>query len=91
VDDELLTRATTLVGVVLAGEDERRSDGVTVDRDQRLLGVLLDDREEVRQKLALAGGEQRELGLCRARRDLLQAACAVVNPRYVRPSSRVCS
>jgi hypothetical protein len=90
MDDELLAGATALVGVVLAREHERRRDRVAVDRDERVLGVLLDDREEVGQQLALALGEQSELGLA-GRRDLLYAACAVFNPRYLRPSSRVCS
>jgi hypothetical protein len=76
--------------VVLAGEHERRRDRVAVDRDERLLGVLLDDREEVGQQLTLTRGEQGELSLAN-RRDLLYAACAVVIPRYLRPSSRVCS
>jgi hypothetical protein len=90
MDDELLARASALVGVVLAGEDEGRRDRVAVDRDQRLLGVLLDDGEEVGEKLALAIGEQRDFRGAR-RGDLLYAACAVFSPRYLRPSSRVCS
>jgi hypothetical protein len=89
VHDELLAGAPSLVGVVLAGEHERGGDGVAVDRDQRVLGVLLDDREEVGQQLALALGEDGQLRLGR-RRDLLYAACAVVNPRYVSPSCRSC-
>jgi hypothetical protein len=75
--------------VVLAGEHERGGDRVAVDRDERVLGVLLDDREEVGQQLALAVGEDRELRLGR-RCDLLYAACAVVNPRYLSPSCRSC-
>jgi hypothetical protein len=47
VEDELLARAAALVGVVLAGEDERGRDRVAVDRDERVLGVLLDDREQI--------------------------------------------
>ena len=59
VDDELLARAAALVGVVLAGEDERLLDARAVDLDERVLGVLLDDREQVaEQPLALS-----ELGL----------------------------
>ena len=57
VDDELLAGAPALVGVVLAGEHERLLDAVAVDRDERLVGVLLDDREEVAEQLALARGE----------------------------------
>jgi hypothetical protein len=45
--------------VVLAGEHERLDDGLAVDRLRDLLGVLLDDREEVAQQLAL---ERREVG-----------------------------
>jgi len=47
--DELLAGAPPLVGVVLAGEQERFLDAPAVDFDERLLGVLLDDREEVRE------------------------------------------
>jgi hypothetical protein len=53
VHDELLTGATALVGVVLAGEDERGGHGLAVDRDERVLGVLLDDREQVAEQPAL--------------------------------------
>jgi len=90
MDDELLAGAPPLVGVMLAGKHERGGDRVAVDRDERLLGVFLDDREEVGQQLALACGEERELRVAR-RRDLLYAARAVVISRYLRPSSRVCS
>ena len=47
MDDELLTGAAALIGVVLAGVDERVADALAVDRDRRLVGVLLDDREQV--------------------------------------------
>ena len=57
VNDELLPGTATLMGVVLAGEHERRADGLAVDRDQRVLGMLLDDREEVGEQLALARGQ----------------------------------
>jgi hypothetical protein len=39
--------------VVLAGEHERADHGVAVDRLGDLVGVLLDDREQVREQLAL--------------------------------------
>jgi hypothetical protein len=63
VDDELLARAAALVGMVLAGEDERGGNGIAVDRDERVLGVLLDDREEVGEQLALALGQPGEVVL----------------------------
>ncbi len=53
VHDEVLARAAALVGVVLAGEHERLRDARAVDGLGDLLGVLLDDRVEVRQQLAL--------------------------------------
>jgi hypothetical protein len=43
--------------MVLAGEHERADDGVAVDRLRDLLGVLLDDREQVAEELALDVGE----------------------------------
>jgi hypothetical protein len=55
--DELLAGAPPLVGVVLAGEDERLLDARPVNLDERLVGVLLDDREEVREQAALALGQ----------------------------------
>jgi hypothetical protein len=83
--DELLAGAPALVGVVLAREHERCLDRVAVDCDERILGVLLDDREEVSEQPELTLGEDRD-GRRRRRRDLLYAACRVVNPRYLRPS-----
>jgi hypothetical protein len=59
VDDEVLAGQPALVGVVLAGEDERRLDLLAVDLDGRRIGVLLDDREDVGQQAAL---EVREVG-----------------------------
>src|SRR4051794_24103943 len=53
VDDEVLARLAALVGVVLAGEQEGVLDPVAVDDDRRLVGVLLDDREEVAEQAAL--------------------------------------
>jgi hypothetical protein len=61
VDDELLARAPALVGMVVAGEYERGRDGVAVDRDERVLGVLLDDREEVAQQPPLALVQRRQV------------------------------
>ena len=67
VDDELLTRLAALVGVVLAGEAEGVLDPGPVDLDGRVLGVLLDDREEVAEQAALGG---REVGATGGRRGL---------------------
>ena len=44
-----------LVGVVLAREDERALHGVAVDRRRPRSRVLLDDREQVAQEIALVG------------------------------------
>ena len=57
MDDELLARAPALVGVVLAGEHERLHDAGAIDGLGDLLGVLLDDREQVGEQLALDRGE----------------------------------
>jgi hypothetical protein len=53
VDDEVLPGLAALVGVVLAGEDERPLDAAAVDLDRGVLGVLLDDGEQVGQQPAL--------------------------------------
>jgi hypothetical protein len=57
MDDELLARHAALIDVVLAGEDEGLLDLLAVDLDRRPAGVLLDDREDVRQQAALELGE----------------------------------
>ncbi|MGH2941467.1 MAG: hypothetical protein ACRDLN_01640 [Solirubrobacteraceae bacterium] len=57
MDDELLARHAALVGVVLAGEHERRLDLLAIDQDGGGVGVLLDDREDVGQQAALEVGE----------------------------------
>ena len=57
VDDELLARLAPLVGVVLAGEEEGVLDALAVDLDGRVVGVLLDDREQVAEQPALGLGE----------------------------------
>ena len=67
VGDELLARLAALVGVVLAGEHERLDDGLAVDGLGDLLGVLLDDREQVGEELALEVGEVGGRGLQRGR------------------------
>jgi hypothetical protein len=53
MDDEVLARLAALVGVVLAGEHERPDDRFAVDRLGDLVGVLLDDREQVREQVLL--------------------------------------
>jgi hypothetical protein len=60
VHDEVLAGAAALVGVVLAGEHECLRDALAVDRDQRVVGVLLDDREQVAEQPAFAAGERRD-------------------------------
>ena len=57
VHDEVLARLAALVGVVLAGEDERALDAVAVDLQRGVVGVLLDDREEVAEQAAVGLGE----------------------------------
>ena len=57
MDDEVLARLAALVGVVLAGEDEGVDHPAAVDLAGDLVGVLLDDREEVGEQLALGLGE----------------------------------
>ena len=57
VHDEVLARLAPLVGVVLAGEDEGVLDALAVDLDGRVVGVLLDDREQVAEQPALGLGE----------------------------------
>jgi hypothetical protein len=44
---------------VLAGEDERAHHPLAVDVERDLVGVLLDDREQVGQQLAL---DRRQVG-----------------------------
>ena len=57
VGDEVLAGLAALVGVVLAGEDERLADALAVDLADDLVGVLLDDREQVGEQRALELGE----------------------------------
>ncbi len=79
VMDEVLARQATLVGVVLTGEDEGQLDLLAVDLHGGHVGVLLDDREDVRQQAALERGEVGAVDLRVMRRgDLVdgRAACA---------------
>ena len=57
VDDELLARLAALIGVVLAREEEGVLDALAVDLDRRVVGVLLDDREEVAEQPPLGLGQ----------------------------------
>jgi hypothetical protein len=57
MDDEVLAGLAPLIGVVLAGVDERLLDALAVDDDRGLVGVLLDDREQVAEQTPLALGE----------------------------------
>ena len=68
--DEVLAGLAALVGVVLAGEREGAQDGAAVDRLDDLVGVLGDDREQVREQLVL---ERRDVG-----RDADRAVIAVL-------------
>ena len=68
MDDEVLARLAPLVGVVLAGEHERLDRRGGGRRRGDLVGVLLDDREQVGEQLAL---ERREVGRRLGRRVVL--------------------
>ena len=57
--DEVLAGLPALIGVVLAGEQERLQDGVAIDLLGDLVGVLGDDREQVREQFVL---ERRDVG-----------------------------
>jgi hypothetical protein len=66
MDDEVLAGAPPLIGVVDAGVHERLLDPLAIDHDGRLVSVLLDDREQIRQQPALDGRQLGALdrGLC---------------------------
>jgi len=70
VGDEVLARLAALVGVVLAGEQERLQHGLAVHLVGDLVGVLGDDREQVGQQLVL---ERRDVA-----RDRHRAVIAVL-------------
>ena len=57
--DEVLAGLTTLIGVMDARVDERLLDPGSVDGDGSMLGVLLDDREQIPEQAPLGG---RQLG-----------------------------
>jgi hypothetical protein len=83
VDDEVLARLAPLVGVVLARIDERLLDPLAVDRDGGLVGVLLDDREQVREQPLL---DRRQLGAFD--RALRRAAADAIDRRPGRRDQR---
>jgi len=88
VGDELLARLAALVGVVLAGEHEGADHRVAVDGLGDLLGVLLDDREEVAEELALEVGEIGGGGLQRGRGAARRAVDRAVRLDADRPVLR---
>ena len=57
MDDEVLAAPAALIGVVLARVYERRLNPLAVDRHGGLIGVLLDDRKQVRQQPPLGVGQ----------------------------------
>jgi hypothetical protein len=57
MDDEVLAAPAALVSVVHARVHERLLDAVTIDRDRRLVRVLLDDREQVTEQPPLGRGQ----------------------------------
>jgi hypothetical protein len=59
MNDEVLPAATALVGVVHARIDERFLDALAIDSDSCLVGVLLDNREQVREQPLLGRGQLR--------------------------------
>ena len=72
VGDEVLAGLALLIGVALAGEAERFCDPRLVDRLEGVVGVLLDQGEQIDEQLALLRGETLgELGVGDALRALL--------------------
>jgi len=61
VDDEVLAGLAPLIGVVRACVDERLLDAISVDRNCGLVGVLLDDREQVAEQPPLNRTQLRPL------------------------------
>jgi hypothetical protein len=81
MDDEVLARLASLIGVMDAGIDEGLLDPVTVDRDRRLVGVLLDDREQIAEQPLL---DRRELGAL----DRRLRRARLLDPIYLDPRWR---
>ena len=59
VGDEVLAGLAPLVGMVDARVDERLLDATAVDRGRSVIGVLLDDREQVTEQFLL---KRRQVG-----------------------------
>src|SRR5205814_620901 len=59
MDDEVLSRLAALIGVVGAGVHECLLHPIALNRDRRLGGMLLDDREQVAEQPPLGGRELR--------------------------------
>jgi hypothetical protein len=57
MDDELLARLAALIGVMHARVDERLLHPIPIDVDRCMVGVLLDDREQVSQQPLLGVGQ----------------------------------
>jgi hypothetical protein len=55
MDDELLAGEAPLVGVMVAGIGECGLDALAVDGERRLVGVLLDDGEQIAEQALLVG------------------------------------
>jgi hypothetical protein len=72
MDDEILSRLPALVGVVHTCVDEGVLDPAAVDRRSRLVRMLLDDREQVREQPSLGRGQLGAVDL-RVRLGMLQA------------------
>jgi hypothetical protein len=90
--DEVLARLAALVGVMNAGVDERLLDPVAVDRKRGVVGVLLDDGEQIAEQFAF---ERRQLGTVdqRPRRGIADAVDlrARTDDRAGRPRGAICS
>jgi hypothetical protein len=61
VDDEVLAGLAALIGVVHARVHERLLDALPVDQLHRLIGVLLDDREQIAEQPPLGDRQLRAL------------------------------
>ena len=57
MNDEVLAGLAALIGVVLAGIDERLLHAIPIDDHRSLVGVLLDDREQVAEQPPFTLGE----------------------------------
>ncbi len=88
MDDELLARLAALVGVVLAREEERALDALAVDLDDAVVGVLLDDREDVAEEAALERGELGAARLGRVLLGMLDAVDRLAARRYAAAAAR---